>query len=724
MTRAFKILSILMFVAACLMGCGKDLGERKDIYPTTDTLVVNQAVQERITDSRFEQAAPEKLTIKEEFNISFNPFEIFEGEWDTISFLLKILKVIIITIAILLAAYLLYVVIPLISVDGFGEFWSSLRQNISQLGILEALRLLMRKRKEMTKDAESKDTVGQEAGQKPIDIDGEIERAKAAKDWRMVTTLTYIRTMRALGKAGIVRLDASRTPTEYFAEFRSEVEDSHYMMTFRRLTNTFLKADYDDEPMSETDCEIAISAGKELETLSGRLSDSKKKGAATMIAIVAMATMGLTSCTNGPNADNIIIYKSVWDNGYGFQDRRAYIVIKNQYTDYKTYDYDPDSLYSQDFKRDVLLQSLQPNTLQLTEGLLAWRMSHSMHTLVATETFATTKGFLWKDSTERRDIIEGEGFTIRKFADNNPSRLDTIRWCGESESVVDWWTMPVTMLTDTIDMGAMQKLRNQIERDSQGEEISGIEVLARSSRGVVACKISSASGGTLLVCSVPLLYTDFGFMIDKGRNAYLGMKLLYEARMRNDLVRMSYMKEHDKTDFDEKYICEGLTEMQVQKIPEQYGGKTFRDRLFSLDSLIVLSLLAYLIFCRRTSRAIPIVEAPRNRTKDFIRHVASLYEHEIRQEEKDGERKTIVGLTETSIVILSEEIRRYTSVDVTAETEQEAVRAIVSSTGVAKEDVAKGVHEIVRYKNGKNHYDYEALRNVRRLSIILNKKKK
>lgn len=73
-----------------------------------------------------------------------------------------------------------------------------------------------------------------------VDFDAEIKKAAAEEDFTDAVRLTYLKTLRLLADNHLIRWQISKTPSQFAAEYRSEV--------FRSMTALFLRVRYGDYP--------------------------------------------------------------------------------------------------------------------------------------------------------------------------------------------------------------------------------------------------------------------------------------------------------------------------------------------------------------------------------------------------------------------------------------------------------------------------------------------
>jgi hypothetical protein len=137
--------------------------------------------------------------------------------------------------------------------------------------------------------------------------------------------------------------------------------------------------------------------------------------------------------------------------------------------------------------------------------------------------------------------------------------------------------------------------------------------------------VDHVTGRSVLICSTPLLFTNYG--LTYGNNAELIFNILKRVDWKFPIVRLYSSKVPNIGSYD--------SGVAPQKQSKQ--SKSDHDNL-NADSPLVQNLffwlgtalfVLFLLFvARRRQRIIPIMEAPGNRTLDFIRQISRIYEWE------------------------------------------------------------------------------------------------
>ncbi len=177
--------------------------------------------------------------------------------------------------------------------------------------------------------------------------------------------------------------------------------------------------------------------------------------------------------------------------------------------------------------------------------------------------------------------------------------------------------------------------------------------------------VRSVGKGEIILVSTPLLFTNYG-MLD-GDNATYLFRLLTSLKGL-PLVRTQAYTGH----------------VEVQQSPLRY--------LLSQEPLrwaVYLAMLAILLFmfftARRKQRAIPVIQAPANKSLEFVELIGTLY----------FQKKDHADLVHKKFTYLAEELRRTIQVDVEEIREDERnFRRIAEKTGMDAEELARFFREV------------------------------
>lgn len=195
--------------------------------------------------------------------------------------------------------------------------------------------------------------------------------------------------------------------------------------------------------------------------------------------------------------------------------------------------------------------------------------------------------------------------------------------------------------------------------------------IADSSRNVYqryhppVAMVRSVGKGEIILVSTPLLFTNYG-MLD-GDNA------VYLFRVLTSLKGLPVVRTQAYT---------GHAEMEQSPLRYLLSQPPLRWAVY----LAMLAILLFMLFtARRRQRAIPVMQAPANKSLEFVKLIGTLY----------FQKKDHADLVHKKFTYLAEELRRTIQVDVEEVREdKQNFRRIAEKTGMDVEELAGFFREV------------------------------
>ncbi|MBZ0205430.1 MAG: hypothetical protein K8H89_03825 [Flavobacteriales bacterium] len=183
--------------------------------------------------------------------------------------------------------------------------------------------------------------------------------------------------------------------------------------------------------------------------------------------------------------------------------------------------------------------------------------------------------------------------------------------------------------------------------------------------------------GWIYLCSVPLGFTDYYLLKDEGRGF---MEAAFSLLPDRPVLWDEFQK-----------VGRSGASTPLRYILAQPALK------WAYWTVIALLMLTVLVYARRRQRAIPIVDPPRNTSRDFADTIGRLYY--FRGDHADIARKLVVQF--------KDEVRRKLRLQHTA-WDPEGIREIALRTGISEEEL-QHADRLMEYYTGTEHVSEEQL---------------
>jgi hypothetical protein len=148
------------------------------------------------------------------------------------------------------------------------------------------------------------------------------------------------------------------------------------------------------------------------------------------------------------------------------------------------------------------------------------------------------------------------------------------------------------------------------------------EVIAQIDNDPIAIRYRNENGACVVIVSTPLLFTNYGLLFEN--NSELITSIINQANISGNLNRYFY---REKAIHQQKYSSDYPPSNTSADVDTSF----FKDlvKALSIRIAIILGILIFILFllfsAKRKQRIIPIIQAPHNKTLDFIKQVSKLY---------------------------------------------------------------------------------------------------
>ena len=474
------------------------------------------------------------------------------------------------------------------------------------------------------------------------DYEKEIAAALAKADFSRAVRLAYLTTLEALHKRRVVECKESKTAGEYYAE--AESAKPQVGEPFYKLTTGFLSASYGPTEPEEEDFRRA-------DTLRGEVIKLISNGVKCLVFMVMLTSCSMKESWTYFHDDSINIAMSAQFGGL------RHVVLLEDSVD-KVVKFTDNDLVLEHFMG--YYGTAEHEYVMLADDIVR-RMVIGQNTFIAAERAYVR----YSDGGEEASMIVGEGYIqdslVADVRDDGELRLSKIRYRSED------YDFPAVFSNCRLDMEQLRRLESHV-REMAARRVTS-EVIATIDGEPVAWRLSLGRRTSLVVTSVPILFTNYGMTYNEGRWNPLIFALLSDAGFKKVGVRYSadiyqavadsaeeypaevvdaeeYVAEGEETSGEvvSKVVCkckiygDDYSKRNEFKIYESESSKIVRKTVAQSDDeadgdtwwqyvlLAFLLMLPWLV--RRRQRVIPIIEAPVNKTTELIRHAAAVYEHQ------------------------------------------------------------------------------------------------
>ena len=201
------------------------------------------------------------------------------------------------------------------------------------------------------------------------------------------------------------------------------------------------------------------------------------------------------------------------------------------------------------------------------------------------------------------------------------------------------------------------------------------KVLLGGLEGYSMAKVSKYGKGILVICSMPLLFTNYGILENDNYN--LVMRIVAQAG-KKPIVRTR------NTITETKNEGNGDTPPEVDK---SYLQHILSDT--PLKTAFYLSLIGFLLFiiftAKRKQRVVPVIKEKKNGQLKFIQQIGSLYK-------RNNDTDVIIS---SKYRLLAENIKRKVGVDITDPTDyQTVIQRIEAQTGINGQEIESTLQQL------------------------------
>lgn len=208
-------------------------------------------------------------------------------------------------------------------------------------------------------------------------------------------------------------------------------------------------------------------------------------------------------------------------------------------------------------------------------------------------------------------------------------------------------------------------------------------------------KVAEHGKGRIVVCCMPLLFTNYGILENDNYN--LIMRLMSLAG-KKPVVRTRNATHPQPAKDGDGQNGGGNGEGLVQNGSE--GSQSFMNHILAntpLRTAFNLMLLAFLIFCifssRRKQRVIPVIKPKQNGQLNFIKQIGSLHKR----------KKATDHIIVTKYRVLAENVKQKAGVDITDHDQRpNAIHRISALSGLDEGDIEQTLSSLERYFQERN----------------------
>jgi len=201
--------------------------------------------------------------------------------------------------------------------------------------------------------------------------------------------------------------------------------------------------------------------------------------------------------------------------------------------------------------------------------------------------------------------------------------------------------------------------------------------------------------GRLVVCSVPMLFTNYGILDDDSRG--------FVMRMMSQISRHQIVRLDESVGSGEEII---KNESALRVITENTPLRT-------AYYLLLFAVMLFMIFtARRRQRIIPVVKPQMNRNLEFVKNIGSLYYY----------KRDNTSLVQRKYIYFAERIRNMTDIDIDEIGNDEHIfRKLSGETGIDRdeiEDIIKNLRLVINSEDNISMYDMRTY--IDQMNRILN----
>lgn len=220
----------------------------------------------------------------------------------------------------------------------------------------------------------------------------------------------------------------------------------------------------------------------------------------------------------------------------------------------------------------------------------------------------------------------------------------------------------------------------------------------------VAVKVKSNDrGGALIVVTTPLLMTNYG-ILDNEVSRYV-MRLMEQIADR-PVTRLEYPPEF--IDFDGMFKRRNAGDDAPSTLSYFLSRPPLRAALYiALAALLLMAVM----HARRRQRIIPVKQAPKNHSLEFVQIVGNIYYN----------RGDHLSLLKMKYTYFAEELRRRLMIDINDhEREAQNMYLLAQKSGLAQEDITQLIHSVQERLASNGSVDFHQVKPmIDRLNKIL-----
>ena len=386
------------------------------------------------------------------------------------------------------------------------------------------------------------------------------------------------------------------------------------------------------------------------------MRDGKTIGLAVLgLVALIVGAVAFTRCQNTKKYDDARrwrqpAYSSTDPFGYAVFDSIMTETLPNGYEVLKT---SLDSLNPKEWKDRSLLYMPNYSFLVDTDGeKIESLVNEGCRVLVVTDNVGSDLEREWKLNIKKYDY-----FYFGTFKRSLESKdLDSLVWKRPSD------TPAVYHITSGLVVASI------VGDDPQAEYMARIA----ANRYVAVKVMSNKKGGALIVATTPLLLTNYGILDDEISR--------FDLRLMEQIANRPVTRVQSPYSFDEYRQREDESVDDGSSFLSYFLSNTpLRTALYiALAALVLLTVM----HARRRQRVIPVKQAPKNHSLEFVQIVGNIYYN----------RGDYLSLLKMKYTYFAEELRRRLMIDIDdKDADLQNINLLASKTGLAPEFIRQTI---------------------------------